>query len=128
MHKTFLQGTPVLIAGRPENCRGTVLVYHGLTASKETQEKELNDLAYRGFLAVGVDAVGHGERRYPDFEERMSGDDFHLKFLEMVAQSVDEIPDLLTELRHRYPSCGAFGLTGISMGGYIAFAAAADPG
>ncbi|MCA9778661.1 MAG: alpha/beta hydrolase [Candidatus Eremiobacteraeota bacterium] len=116
---------PVLALYEQSQIRGTVLVYHGLTACKETQEKELTILARRGFLAVGVDAVGHGERRYPDLERRMSDDNSHVHFLEMVRASVIEIPGLVYELKKVFPDHGSFGLTGISMGGYIAFAAGA---
>ncbi len=116
---------PVLILHEERELRGTVLVYHGLTACKETQEKELASLARRGFLAVGVDAVGHGERRYPDLEKRMADENSHVHFLEMVRASVVEIPGLVCEIKKLFPNHGSFGLTGISMGGYIAFAAGA---
>ena len=116
---------PLLILHEERELRGTVLVYHGLTACKETQEKELAGLARRGFLAVGVDAVGHGERRYPDLEQRMSDENSHVHFLEMVRASVVEIPGLVCGIKKLFPNHGSFGLTGISMGGYIAFAAGA---
>ena len=103
---------PVLILHEARDLRGTVLVYHGLTACKETQEKELAGLARRGFLAVGVDAVGHGERRYPDLERRMSEENSHVHFLEMVRASVVEIPALVCELKKLFPNHGSFGLTG----------------
>lgn len=121
-----LNSVPLLCLGDPDNCRGTVLVYHGLTAGKDTQEKELRSLAQRGFLAIGVDAVGHGERRFLDLESRLEGPDYHLEFLQMVRSTVAEIPPLVSQLRERFPRAGRFGLTGISMGGYIAFAAAVN--
>ena len=37
-----------------------VILYHGSSASKETHEKELLSLADSGFLAIGIDNVGHG--------------------------------------------------------------------
>ncbi|MBI2265239.1 MAG: hypothetical protein HYU64_08710 [Armatimonadetes bacterium] len=52
--------------------KGTILFYHGLSAAKETNLKELRSLADAGFLAVGLDNIGHGERRYSDFERRFS--------------------------------------------------------
>jgi hypothetical protein len=36
----------------------TVLVYHGLGADKDIQQKELVTLAEAGFLAVGIDTAG----------------------------------------------------------------------
>jgi len=104
--------------------RGTVLVYHGLGASKEVQRKECEALAEAGLLAVAIDAVGHGERRFPDFDARMaSGQSFHY-MLEMVARSSDELPAIVDGLEALLGArAGRFGITGISMGGYIAFAA-----
>lgn len=110
---------PYLPVGRPGG--PVVLVYHGLGASKEVQRKELDWLAGAGFLGIAVDAVGHGERRWPDFEERMRADSANA-FLEMVRRTVDEIPALVDHLSERFgPS--AFGITGISMGGFITYAA-----
>ena len=47
--------------------RGTVIVHHGLSGQKEVHGRELVSLAAAGFLAVGVDAVGHGERRWSQY-------------------------------------------------------------
>ncbi len=43
--------------------RGCILFFHGLGASKDVQLPDLESLAARGFLVVGVGGVGHGERR-----------------------------------------------------------------
>lgn len=104
---------------------GTVLVYHGLGASKEVQTKEAEWLSSAGFLAVVVDAVGHGARRFHDFEQRMNQLNSHRAFLEMVQPSIEEIPAILDGLSALLGErSGSFGITGISMGGYIAFGAA----
>ena len=42
---------------------GTVLFHHGFTVDKQAQLPELQTLAAAGYLAIGVDASGHGERR-----------------------------------------------------------------
>jgi alpha-beta hydrolase superfamily lysophospholipase len=39
----------------------TVLWFHGFTAGKATHRPEFATLAEAGFLAVGIDAAGHGE-------------------------------------------------------------------
>jgi pimeloyl-ACP methyl ester carboxylesterase len=98
--------------------RGTVLVYHGLFASKDGQGKELASLARRGLRAVGVDAVGHGERHDPDMGALLEREGAR-PMLDLVGRTVDEIPRLLDELRGGEP----FGITGISMGAYVAFGA-----
>jgi uncharacterized protein len=121
-----LATSPALLLGKGPPYRGTVLVYHGLGSNKETQEKELRQLAERGFLAVGIDAVGHGERRDPDFESLMNSDDWHSEFLRMVRQTADEVPSVVRTLQSQSNGLGNFGLTGISMGGCITFAAAAN--
>jgi dienelactone hydrolase len=121
-----LAGAPALLVGSGPPYRGSVLVYHGLGSQKETQDKELVSLAQRGFLAVGIDAVGHGERRYRDFDVLMKSDNFHLDVLKMVRQTADEVPRVIEALRRQSDGLGKIGLTGISMGGCIAFAAAVN--
>lgn len=114
---------PLLLAyeaGR-ERFRGTVLVYPGFSAHKEVQRTEAAALARAGLLSVTVDAVGHGERRAPDLHPR--------QMLDLVRRSAAEAADLLDALGALLGRrTGRFGVTGISMGGYIAFAAATlDP-
>ena len=107
--------------------RGTILLYHGFSASKESNVKELESLAARGFLAVGVDNIGHGKRRYPDFEYRFfqAHEGFGTAFIEAVQATAEEVPTVVGALAGRgLVKPGRLGLTGISMGGYIAFQAA----
>jgi uncharacterized protein len=65
-------GVPALLRhrGSPERAmeRGTVLLYHGFGGAKERVDYHAAALAAAGFLAVSLDAVGHGERRYPNFD------------------------------------------------------------
>lgn len=106
--------------------KGTVLFYHGLGASKDAQDKELSSLAQRGFLAIGVDNVGHGERRYPDFDWRFSGKnpDFGKELIGAVAATAQETPRLVEALLQAgIIRPDRLGLIGVSMGGYIAYAA-----
>jgi uncharacterized protein len=106
---------------------GTVLLFHGLGAHKEANLPELHQLASAGFVAVGVDAVGHGARRYPDFEQRFassSGPDAPAALYEVVEQTVAEIPQLVDGLaREGLCAAGRLGIAGVSMGGYITFGA-----
>jgi uncharacterized protein len=124
---------PALIA-RPSSARlplPAVLWFHGFTAGKVTHRPELATLAEAGFLAVGIDAAGHGERRLPDFEERFSGteDENDREFFALVAATAAEVPGIVDLL------CGAgladearIGVAGVSMGGMITYGAAAiDP-
>lgn len=111
-------GIPLWIHEPDEAARATVLVYHGLSASKDIQGKELSSMARRGLRAVGIDAVGHGERAFDDLPARLA-DDGPRALLEIVTATAAEVPHLLDALAGGEP----FGITGISMGGYIAFAA-----
>jgi uncharacterized protein len=117
--------------------QGTILFYHGFGTSKETYVSILQQLAEAGFLAIGVDAVGHGERRYPDFAERfppfeppfMGNLQLEAAFLSLVRATVQEIPSLLDVLLERgWAHPGRIGIAGHSMGGFVTYAAAvADP-
>src|ERR1700691_898082 len=65
-------GVPALLGyrGSAEDAarRGPVLFYHSFGGSKERRGFYLTGLAEAGFLAVGLAAVGHGERRLADFD------------------------------------------------------------
>lgn len=106
--------------------RPAVLFYHGLHSDKHTHRKELEALADRGFLAVGVDAVGHGERKIEDLSAFVNSGELLAQISKLLWPSVAEVPillDHLTSLGH-----GPFGLAGISFGGMLAYgAAAAEP-
>lgn len=103
--------------------RGTVLLYHGLGASKDSNRAELASLADKGFLAVGIDAIAHGERRATDFDHQTAqGFSTMLRWINESAREVPVVIDALTELIG--PGLGKIGMTGISMGGYITYAAA----
>lgn len=106
--------------------RGTILVFHGLGASKDVQLPDLASLAQHGFLAVGVDNVGHGARRHPDFDERFSQGNpaYNEAFLEAVLETAQEVPALVDALtRQGFIEDERLGAVGISMGGYITYTA-----
>ncbi len=106
--------------------QGTVLFYHGLAANKETGKKELTSLAQAGYLAVAIDNVGHGERRYEDFDHRFSSTNPNLEadFTEAVAETAQEVPKLIDALCSRYGAKeDKIAIAGISMGGFITYRA-----
>jgi len=114
---------PLLMLHRGGAFRGTVLLFHGLRSQSRDNHAELALLAERGFLAVGVDAIAHGERRASDFDEQV-GRGFH-SWLRWVQETANEVPVLVDALAALLgPRMGKLGLTGISMGGYVAYAAA----
>lgn len=126
--RTELAGVPVRLCFRGDpagaGARGTVLFYHGLFADIAGQTKELHSLAAAGLLAVGVDAVGHGARRWSDLEERLRVLGRSGTFEQIVKTTVAEIPGLVDALEARgWVRPGGLGLGGISMGGFVAYAA-----
>jgi len=130
-----LSGVParVVSIGPPEQAgmRGTVLVYHGLGSRKEARDPELAVLARFGLLAVGLDSVGHGERRYADFEARFGperaerdvagADADFFAVVRATAAETSCIIDALVDRGWAYPN--KIGVAGGSMGGYIVYAA-----
>lgn len=116
----IFQHTPEIAAAR-----GTILFYHGLGACKEANRRELESLAGLGFLAVGIDNFAHGERRIPGVEpSRLPFSSGEMTFLDMVRQTAAEIPAIIDDLAARGIADPArIGACGISMGGYITYAA-----
>ncbi|MFL6594857.1 MAG: dienelactone hydrolase family protein [Chthoniobacterales bacterium] len=119
-----LAGIPLLTLATGPESRPAVLFYHGLHSDKETHRKELESLAAHGFLAVGVDAIAHGERRLPDLSAYLnSGDNLLGQVAKLLRPTLEEIPLLVDHFT--FTGCGPVGLAGISFGGMLAFAAAA---
>jgi uncharacterized protein len=126
--KLSLAGVPALLtfASSAERAaaRGTVLILHGATASKEVQYRESHSLAERGYLAVAIDAAGHGDRRYPEGDERLAEQRAQQTFYDIVAQTAAELPAVIEALEARgWAQRGRLGAVGISMGGFILFGA-----
>ncbi len=121
-----LAGAPVRTVRRADAHRGTILFYHGLGAAIAGQTKELHSLAREGFVVIGVDNVGHGERCYADFEARFSDDNPELDacILDAVEETIEEIPRVVDAAIATGLADGIrLGVCGISMGGFIAYGA-----
>lgn len=137
--KTFrlpLASAPALAMFRdiPEESAkvGTILFYHGFWQSKDSYMPILQRLAEAGFLAIGVDSIGHGERRYPDFHERFPPIAPHLigniqleaAFLSTVRATTQEVPLILDALiERRWAHAERIGIAGHSFGGFVTYAA-----
>jgi uncharacterized protein len=121
----------LIFRGSPEEAarRGTILFWHGLSASKEVQAKELRSLAEHGWLAVGLDNAGHGERRLLDFEQRFSGwgESTERIFVDLVRNSAAEAPRIIDALLSiGLARADGIGAAGISMGAFIVYRAVLD--
>jgi dienelactone hydrolase len=136
-----VESRPVRLAGAPALVtylasvelakeRGTVLFYHGFSGTKEKSAPYATALAEAGFLAVSVDALGHGERRYPNFESIFNDERWDTQFeatesdfLSVIGGSAAEVPSIIDELLERgWARPDGIGIAGRSMGGEITFA------
>lgn len=119
---------PLLLAtpagGSPP--RPTVLWFHGPSVDKETHRKEMEKIVGAGFLAVGVDAAGHGERRLPDLDARIdvSREETIRCMVGLVEETAREVPGLVRALvEEGLADADRVALVGISMGGYVVYRA-----
>lgn len=128
IERTLLAGVPALLvrpAAMPANAP-TVLWYHGFGADKDTHLPELRRFANAGLLAVGVDAVGHGERRPADLAQDVtrSAEDGRPSFEWLVGRTAAEVPALIDALVARGTSDGArIAIAGVSMGACVVYGA-----
>jgi dienelactone hydrolase len=103
-----------------------ILWYHGFRADARGHAAELERCATAGFLAVGVDAVGHGARRDPHLDARIAASPkgaFPL-MLEVVEATVAELPALLDGMADLFPiDRGRISAVGISMGAFLVYRA-----
>jgi uncharacterized protein len=133
-------GAPATLSclGAPELAaeHGTVLLYHGFGGSRERVAYYAAALAGAGFLAVSVDAVGHGERRLPDFDLVFSDQRWDREFeatetdfLRLIDDTAGEVPSIIDDLAARgLARDGRVGIGGRSLGGNVCYAAVlADP-
>lgn len=125
-----IQGIPVIIIYkdqlRPAVGKGCILCYHGLTSSKDVWIHDLELIAEQGFVVVGVDNVGHGERKDPDFNHKYSQDnpDFWKNFVSSVQATASESSLLIDELIKRdFALEHRIGGLGVSMGGLVLYSA-----
>lgn len=127
-----LAGVPALAAYRGDITRavvaGTILYYHGFGGSKADALEALTTLAEAGFLVLGLDNAGHGDRRLPDFDQRFAtlgpGPELEAQFLTLVRATAQEVPGVIDELVARgLADPGHIGVAGWSMGGFVTYAA-----
>lgn len=123
-----MAGVPLLLAFPPagDAPHPAVLWFHGFGVDKEVHRKELEQLARAGFLAVGVDAAGHGERRLPDLDARQAAphDEALRTMIDLAAQTADEVPSIVRALADGgLADAERVGVVGVSMGGYVVYQA-----
>jgi dienelactone hydrolase len=130
MERIRIGDIPALVAHRSRPgeaaARGTVLLYHPLGKAKELHAADLGLLADAGFLAIGIDAIAHGERRMPDGYRRFMANPM-AALLEVVSATAAEVPGIVDELVGRgWAIPGRIGIAGVSLGGFVAYGAASS--
>ena len=106
--------------------RGALLFVHGLGVDIGIQTQELHAIARAGFLAVGLDALGHGVRRWPDFDARFGAEPAARErvMFELVRDTADEVPAIVDALLDEgLCTPKRVGMGGISMGGFVTYRA-----
>ena len=104
--------------------RGTVFFFHGFTANKDVQKPDLEMFAKEGYLLIGVDNWGHGDRLHSDFENHFDPDGEYIeqRFIEAVEKTAIEVPALIDALiDQNLVNADKLGLIGISMGSFISY-------
>jgi len=131
---TVVAGAPALmryrVSAEAAMERGTVLFYHGFGGTKERSDSYLTALAEAGLLAVGLDAVGHGERRYPDFDVIFNDERWDTEYEATETDFLQLIDDTAADdlIDRGLARPDRVGVGGRSLGGNVAYAAVlADP-
>jgi len=127
-HST-IAGVPALTV-RPAARREqppVVLWLHGFGAGKDVHRPELERIASAGFTAIGLDAVGHGERRLPELEKLQAAprQQAHRTAVSLAVATAKELPRVVEELTSSggVAAGSPVAVVGISMGGYALYRA-----
>lgn len=103
---------------------GAVLLYHGLRMGSDSLDREARWLAGAGFTVYGVDAPHHGWRHSDvvgSMPDALTIDGYRV-LLRILREARNEIPSLVDHaLAHGHAKVA---IAGVSMGGFIALAAA----
>lgn len=104
--------------------RAAVLLFHGLRSSKETLAAEARALEAAGLTPILVDAPHHGARRsaFLDTMPDTGTVEGYRRLLTIFREARDEVPSLVDDLVAK--GYERVAIMGVSMGGYIALAAA----
>lgn len=128
-----IAGVPVLLASPHAHqsqhaTHPLVLWFHGFRADALAHAAELERCAALGFLAVGVDAVGHGARVHHDLRDRIArspGGALPV-VLDLADATRRELPALTHELvQYHGADAARMSAVGISMGAFLVYRAIA---
>lgn len=115
---------PVPIRTHEGGTRAAVLFFHGLRSASEALDREARAIAAAGVTALLVDAPHHGARRsaFLDTMPDTATEEGYARLLTILREARDEVPVLVDHALALGYERVAIG--GVSMGAYIALAAA----
>lgn len=124
--KTVVGEVPILVT-RPagDTPAPLVLLSHGFTGCKENWLEQSDELAGRGFVAVAMDNRLHGERAGVGFDSLLPEGKLDLPGLRRVMQATATDMSMLIDhfSRDEAVDAGRVAVVGVSMGGFVSFAA-----
>lgn len=125
MHPTNVGHVPALVALPAAVPAPAVVWLHGLGADALANAAELERLARAGFVAVGIDAAGHGRRRAVDLDDLLDAPPAVtlLGMRALADETVSDLPDVLETIAAWPEVRGGVALAGVSMGGIIVYRA-----
>jgi uncharacterized protein len=120
-----LGGVPVLVATPQHRADAPVVLwFHGFRADALAHARELEQCAAMGWIAIGVDAVGHGSRRDPGLDARVSREGALPVLREQIEATIDELTALLSDAARRFRVDRArTSMVGVSMGAMLIYRA-----
>ena len=124
--KTVVGGVPLLVSRPPgDGPAPLVLLSHWLSGSKEDWIERLDELNGKGWFVVAMDNRLHGERAGAGFASLMPGGELDLPGLRRVMQETAVDMSALIDhfSRDEAVDSDRIAVVGISMGGFVSFAA-----
>ena len=104
--------------------KGTIFLNHGFRSNRHGMIKDMKSLCDKGFLIISIDSVGHGERLFPDFDEKFDDNNPEMEknFFDIVKSTAMEISGIIDDLGAKnIIHLEKIGITGVSMGGYVTY-------
>ena len=104
--------------------KGSIIFFHGLGSSKNIQYNDLCKYAKNGYLAIGIDNWGHGDRKIENYDSYfdLKSEKFQNNYINSIQITANEIPQLITSLIDKHLiSTNKIGISGISMGAIIGY-------
>jgi len=123
-HELIADGLPGLSVARADLAADAPLAFvlHGLGSHKERMLTGLYDLARAGLRAIAIDLRLHGERPGADTREGRLQTDFFGTTTELLLGTAADVTLAIDYYAAKFAPAKA-GIHGISMGGYVTFAA-----